>query len=116
MMARTKMRHRATVRRNISGETDAYGARTRTIGESGLTPLPCYFQPRMARTSTSDGKLIAVSDAMIFAPADSDLQEEDIVIRVTDRRGAVLSDTNHRVTAVVRRETHIEAVAEQYGG
>ena len=114
-MMRTAMRHRAYVSRNVDGARDPYGAYVPAKGDDSVT-LPCYWQEQVARTSTSSGKLLAVRDDLLIVPRGADLQEEDTITRVEDLAGQVLLAGKRRVTAVVKRETHIEAVLEGYGG
>ena len=112
---RVAMTHRAQVSRNIGTERDPYGARIAESGESGLSPLACLLQERMARTVTSDGKLLAVRDMKLFFPRDADLAEEDTITDVRDLSGRAVSDSRLRVTSVVRYLSHGEAIVEAYG-
>ena len=103
-------------RANVGDGLDPYGAPERTQGDSGLSPMACLLQERMARTSTSDGKLLAVRDMRLFFPRDEDLAEEDTITEVRDLAGRTVSDARLRVTAVVRYLSHGEATLETYGG
>ena len=113
---RVGMTHRAIVSRNIGTESDPYGARIREDGDSGLSPMPCLLQERMARTTTGDGKLLAVRDMRLFFPVDAGLKEEDTITEVRDLAGRPVSSSRLRVTAVVRYLSHGEATVEAYGG
>ena len=141
MPIRSRMTHRAIVERDLGTALDPYGARVPSIapiyggaalglnwgthplhwgahrlewGSTLSSALPCYVQPKMERTVTSEGKFIAVTMLRIWAPKDADLQNEDTVIEVADLRGSVIYEGKLRVTALVKRETHLDGMLERY--
>ena len=103
-------------RRHDRGVADPYGAPQTTLHEAGVASFACFVQPRTERTITGDGKLVVFATAVLWAPLDSDLSPEDVVTEVTNRAGRVIDSTRRRVVGIVRRETHIEAMLEAYGG
>ena len=132
---------RATVQRNEATALDPYGALQVAVepvhgasqlallwgvhplhwsthplewGTSFGDALPCYVQTRMDRTVTSEGKFIAVESLRMWVPKDANLQREDVVTSVANLAGHVLYEGNLRVTALITRETHKEAMLEFY--
>ena len=107
------MTMRASVeRQHPTGETDPYGAAKTAPGYS---QLPCYVQPRVARIVTGENKAVEIETLQVFAPLDAGLEPEDVITRVENLAGRITDERRHRVTGVVKRETHIEATAEVYG-
>ena len=103
-------------RRHDRGVADPYGAPQTTLHEAGFTSFPCFVQPRMERTITGDGKIITVTTATLWAPLDADLNTEDVVTEVANRAGRTIDTSRRRVVGIIRRETHLEAALEAYGG
>ena len=142
MSIRSRMTMRATVERDVGTTEDPYGSHEPNIsiihggapldvtweshplswglheiewGSSITGSLPCYVQPRTERTVTREGKFIAVTMLGIWAPVDADLENEDVVTSVKNLAGTTLYDGKRRVTALIRRETHLDGILEYYG-
>ena len=49
----------------------------------------------------------------MMAPLGSDLQEQDRVTRIYDRRGQTLKSETMRVLTMIRRESHLELALEE---
>ena len=63
----------------------------------------------------ADGdKMVAVATHTMLLPLGADIHENDRVTSVRDREGKTLKDTKLRVMAVVRRESHLETMLEEY--
>ena len=59
-------------------------------------------------------KLAAISDHLMLFPMGTDVQSQDRILSVTNRRGKVLVSQKLRVIAAVPRETHLEVSLEKY--
>lgn len=141
MSVRSRMKHRAAVQRQASTGEDPFGGPTLSTdevyggapdvlhwgnaplawGNSQLewgggtdTLLHCYLQPRIERTSARDGTFFATATFLLLAPIGADLQKEDRIPEVTNRRGIVLNEDGLRVVVLLRRENHLEALLESY--
>ena len=112
---RQRMTMRATVTRDESSRLDPYGTRIPHEADIAGALLPCYVQPRHESTITGDGKFMAVTVLWGWFPADADVRNEDVLGDVTDRAGRVLYEGQRRLTALVKHETHLEAILEAYG-
>ena len=107
------MKHRATVERDRGTEPDPLGGRIPSW-QQVHKDLACYVQARMERTVADGDKLVAIADYLFLAPLGADLEEEDIVTRVVNRRGKELVAQRLRVIGLVSREDHQEAALEEY--
>ena len=126
MSIRTKMIHRASVTRNIVATTDStsgtdpfggpinpFNIPTREL-EPLHTALPCYVQVKMERRNVGADRLVSVAAYLMLVPLGSDLAQMDIVTRVVNLRGDSLFDFKLRVIDLIRRESHLEAMLEEY--
>ena len=116
MPARNRMVHRAAVSR--AGESDpfdTFAAPPDDVDVYGAAALlPCYVQPKMERTLAETGRFFAHATYRMLAPLGSNLQEEDRITEVVNKRGIVLFEDVLRVAALVKREGQLEAVLESY--
>ena len=112
-LTRSVMKHRATVERDTGTARDPFNSRVPAF-EQVHNDLACYVQARMERTVADNDKFVAIADWLMLAPMDADLKEEDVVTKVTNRRGKVLFENRLRITGLVSLETHQEAALEQY--
>ena len=114
MGARARMTMRcATERDTASADDDPYGAPVTTLTQP-LTSAPCYWQSRAERFVADGDKMVAVATHTMLLPLGADIHENDRVTSVRDREGKTLKDTKLRVMAVVRRESHLETMLEEY--
>ena len=81
-------------------------------GTDGL--LPCYVQASVERSITDDERLLIFTTYLLLVPKGADLLEEDVITQVDTRSGNIIFDSRLRLTRLVRRETHLEGVLEQY--
>ena len=138
--ARAMMTMRATTERNTSDTLDPYGGKTVALnpifgsdplavcwgdhaicwgdhalewggGLDGL--LHCYVQARSEDTRAKGGGFVAVATHTLWAPLGSDLEEEDYVTAVENRRGTILFPHRMLVTSLIRREDHLEAMLRE---
>ena len=114
MSARSKMSHRVTTERDTAGtQRDAFNQPVTHL-TSPLSKHPCYWQVRTEQFAADGDKLTAIASHLMLLPLKTDIQEQDRVTSVAERRGKSLKDTKLRVVAVVRREDHIQAMLEEY--
>ena len=141
MPARNRMVHRAAVRRSVIADPfDTFGAvpvdhviyggrplglrwgnlqllwGTSDLdwGAASDTFLPCYIQGSTETTISGEGKFFAHATYKGWFPLESDLQDEDRLTTIINRRGVQLF-ADLRVESIVPRESHLEAVLEGYG-
>lgn len=113
MSIRSKMVHRAAVERDVGTSTDSLNQLSPDRQQINAA-LPCYVQTKMERIIADGNKFMALATYTMWAPLDADLKEEDVITRVVNRRGQEIFGNRLRVKPVVRRETHLEAVLEEY--
>ena len=77
------------------------------------TALPCYWQVRTERLILDGGKAAAIAMHNMMAPLGSDLQEQDRVTRIYDRRDRTLKSETMRVLTMIQREDHLELALEE---
>lgn len=142
MSVRSRMTMRATTERNVVTGYDIYGSPITALqevysnrdsvalhwGDHALTwgdhplewgggtdgLLPCYVQASVERSITDDERLLIFTTYLLLVPKGADLLEEDVITQVDTRRGNIIFDSRLRLTTLVRRETHLEGVLEQY--
>ena len=114
MSIRGRMTMRAAISRNVgTGASDPYGQPVRSSAEVSSI-LPCYIQPASERTLTNEGKFLSVTMLRGWFPPESGVENEDVVTEVRDRAGRVLHEGRRRVISLVKRETHLDAILEEY--
>ena len=113
MGIRQRMRHRATVERDVGTTVDPEGGHVPEWVQIHGS-LPCYVQPKSAQTLTQEGKFLSVRLWCLWAPLGADIREEDRVTQVTDLNGSIRIDDTLRVMPPLERETHLEMVLEEY--
>ena len=81
-----------------------------------LTDSPCYWQAQSRQFVTTNEKLVAITTHVLLMPLGADVDEDDRITSITDRRGRVLKAGKLRIMpGGVRRETHLEVRCEEYG-
>ena len=101
-------------------ERDAEGTEKDAFNHPITTPTPvlsdqpCYWQSSSERFIADGEKVANVATHMLLVPLDTDIKEQDWVTSIKDRRGRTLKSGRLRVLPLVRRETHLEAMLEEY--
>lgn len=126
MPARDRMTMRAVVHRQAVATTDftagtdpfgvpidPYGVPT-TEAQLLHSAMPCYVQPTIERTIADGEKVLAVATYLMLAPLGTDLTQEDRITEVSNGANRNLFGRPLRITALVRRETHLEGSLEEY--
>ena len=113
MPIRSRMTHRAVVERDTSTARDPWGGPVPAptiIHEA----MPCYVQARSESTTSGEGTFLSKATHMMWAPLGTDLAEEDILVRVLNRRGHEVFPNCRRMVGLLTRETHLEGYLEEY--
>ena len=107
---------RATVERDVGTSRDSYGHRVPDMQRihQGSAALPCYVQPRTERFIADGDKVMHLARHKMWAAANADLQEGDVVTKVATLREDVVFGGRRVVRSLVRYPTHVEAVLEEY--
>ena len=112
MSTRSFMTHRCDTERAVeSAQCDPSGHPVTEIRDIN-TALPCYWQVRTERLILDGGKAAAIAMHNML-PLGSDLQEQDRVTRIYDRRDQTLKSETMRVLTMIRRESHLELALEE---
>ena len=107
------MTHRCDTERDVeSAQPDPYGHPVTELRDIN-TALPCYWQVRTERLILDGGKAAAIAMHNMLTPLGSDLQEQDRVTRIYDRRDQTLKAETMRVLTMIRREDHLELALEE---
>ena len=101
-----------TERDVISDRLNAYNQPITELRDIN-TALPCYWQVRTERLILDGDKAAAIAMHNIMAPLGSDLQEQDRVTRIYDRRDQTLKSETMRVLTMIQREDHLELALEE---
>ena len=113
MSARSFMTHRCDTERAVeSAQLDPSGHPVTEIRDIN-TALPCYWQVRTERLILDGGKAAAIAMHNMLTPLGSDLQEQDRITHIYDRRGQTLKSETMRVLTMIRRESHLELALEE---
>ena len=113
MTARSFMTHRCDTERAVeSAQLDPSGHPVTELRDIN-TALPCYWQVRTERLILDGGKAAAIAMHNMLTPLGSDLQEQDRVTRIYDRRDQTLKSETMRVLTMIRREDHLELALEE---
>ena len=113
MSARSFMTHRCDTERDVeSAQRDPYNHPVIELRDIN-TALPCYWQVRTERLILDGDKAAAIAMHNMLTPLGSDLQEQDRVTRIYDRRDQTLKSETMRVLTMIRREDHLELALEE---
>jgi len=102
---RLKMRHRATIQRDMAIGQNPRGGPASPEYRDHLVGQPCLFweeasaQPGVERPE----RRIVVLDARLRVPAGTDVRAGDRVTEIRDRQGKVLRTATMRVSHIIRR-------------
>lgn len=108
------MTHRCSTQRDEPGtERDGFNHPI-TAPVDVLSDQPCYWQSSAERFVADGDKVATVAKHLLLLPLDADIKELDLVTSIKDRRGRSLKSSKLRVLTVIRRETHLEAMPEEY--
>ena len=108
------MTHRLSSVRDVSGpDRDPFNRRL-TAPTAILSSQPCYWQAQRGQFVADGQKLTSVSQEFVLVPVGTDIQSQDRITGITDRRGRVLNGDTLRVMVVVPREDHLEISLEVY--
>ena len=107
------MSHRCDTERDVeSAQRDPYNQPITELRDIN-TALPCYWQVRTERLILDGDKAAAIAMHNMLTPLGSDLQEQDKVTRIYDRRDQTLKSETMRVLTMIRREDHLELALEE---
>ena len=113
MTARSFMTHRCDTERDvISDRRNDYNQPITELRDIN-TALPCYWQVRTERLILDGDKAAAIAMHNLLTPLGSDLQEQDRVTRIYDRRDQTLKSETMRVLTMIRREDHLELALDE---
>lgn len=108
------MTMRCDTTRNVAGSQRNRFNQPETTPTPILAGHPCYWQAQTERFIADGSKLVAFTSHLLLAPVGSDIDEEDFVTEVRNRRGKVLVSNRLRVLAAIPREDHLEVRLEEY--
>jgi len=108
------MTHRCSTERDEPGTVRDGFNHPVTAPVAVLSDHPCYWQSSSERFIADGQKVASVAAHMLLLPLDTDIKEQDRVTSIQDRRGRTLKGGKLRVLPLVRRETHLEAMLEEY--
>ena len=107
------MTHRCDTERDvISDRQNAYNQPVTELRDIN-TALPCYWQVRTERLILDGDKAAAIAMHNMMAPLGSDLQEQDRVTRIYDRRDQTLKSETMRILTMIQREDHLELALDE---
>lgn len=106
---------RAIVQRNTASGTDAWGQPVAPIWSTVAT-LSCFTWSNASRELVDGDKTAMIEDMRIMVALGADLQEDDEISAITDRKGNVLIPGRLKVEGPVQRKhTHQEAALKRVG-
>ena len=91
-----------------------------TFGPGGVittrvaTNLPCYVQSNVSVKLAATGRFFNATTYVGLFPLSADLQDEDVLVQVTDRRGNVIWEGLRVESLLPSKESHQEAVLARY--
>jgi hypothetical protein len=110
--ARSLMKMRAWVDRDVNKERDDYNQRDPPRWQPLGPPIPCHawMGPTGGKHTASSGDMVLVVDMPgMIVPLGTDIKEGDLVRKVVNRLGADIFATKMLVDFVAPRKTHLEA-------
>ena len=114
MPARSRMTMRCRSHRNVdSGDKDGINQPI-TDFKPILTSLPCYWQVRNETFIADGDKLVAKAVHRMILPLGSDVEEQDVISDIRNRRGRTIKEGQLHIKSVLQREDHLAAVLEEY--
>lgn len=116
MSARQRMTMRATIERNIVVAKDAYGHEGPPEWSEIESDVPCYVWKGGAvghRTDSRDDRTVTVGMPGAIFPLDTDIDINDRLNYVNDRRGNILFNEMY-VDFVLRRHDHLGVGLREY--
>lgn len=106
---------RAVVQRNTATGKDAWGQPVAPVWETVAT-LRCFAWSNASRELVDGDKTAMIEDMRIMVGLGADLREDDELVAITDRLGAVLIPGRLKVEGPVQRKhTHQEAALKRIG-
>lgn len=106
MSARTLMRHRCTIQRNIAAPNSWNNPGT-PGWDQHITDQPCHAWFNSGRTLTPAGEEVSVLDIRLLLPKGTDVLDTDRIENVLDRRGNVVMAGPLIIDAIGPRKDHI---------
>lgn len=101
---------RATVERDLATAKDAWGGELAPAFAPIGSEVPCFIWSEKAQDVTDASKVAEVEDLRGLFALGADLEPNDEISAVTNRRGEVLLPGRLRVMGPVQRKhTHLEA-------
>lgn len=115
MSARSRMTMRARIERNFASD-DPYGQPGPPVWQTIVVDVPCYVwyaTGTARRTDISDRQVVTVDMPGAIMPLDTDIDEEDRIREVTDRRGKKLFDMLY-IDGAMPRKDHMSLRLRSY--
>ena len=107
------MTMRATVERDQATATDQWGQPVKP-DFAVIATLPCYAWSKQRRELIDADRSAVLEDIRAVFPKDADLNEQDRIAKIENRRGDVIFAGPLVVTSVVRRaERHKKVMLER---
>lgn len=111
------MTMRARVQRQLvnagAGDVDDYGnpaPASDTVWETKIDGLACWFWSTNEREAVGPDATKVVEDLRMIVPRGSDIAEQDRVLAITDRMGAIVRQGPLGIDSVVSHRDHLELV------
>ena len=106
--ARTMMVMRATVERDNSSTTDAYGHPVPETWLAHIASQPCRVWSSSRREVNDNRKEVLIESIRCAMPLGADVTEADRITSIKDRRGAELWAGPLRIDTIQHKHTHVE--------
>ena len=100
------LKHRAVVLRNVETGIDGFGQALPPIWLEIQDPVPCAVWSRSSREMVSGERTALIDDIRVALPLAADVEINDRIERVTDRRGVEQHPGPLRIDGIERKHTH----------
>lgn len=105
---------RAAVERNQATGTDSWNNPVPADFQSIGDPLPCFVWSKDTNKVADGGKVVLIEDMRAMFALGADIQANDEIASVTDRKGTEIIPGRLKVEGEVQRKhTHLECALER---
>lgn len=111
MSARIRMTMRATIQRNMAG-LNPYGDKAKADWQY-YGEVPCHIWEKSGSTILENGKVVTVNMPIGIMSNIIDIDEDDRILGVADRRGRQLFGTMY-IDTILKHKDHISLRLKKY--
>ena len=101
------LRSRAVVVRNVATGTDQFGQAVPPVWVDIQDPVACAVWSKTSREMVSGERTALIDDIRVALPLAADVEINDRIERVTDRRGVEQHPGPLRIDGIERKHTHL---------